>query len=460
MIFLWNLAMAADVHRCDVQIAGPLGAEQRVAGFGDDEAQARRSALQAARILAQSSLLRRGIQAWYPGGVEAQAPLGGVLDHKGSKDLAVPGWTLVTAGCEKAETEAGTSYTATWAVGSEEVRRSNPARAIEASRRRACLPLLQRNLMQIVDQVIKDETQVGQLASLDGTWNEFATCWTGEAPPAAPSTEPFPDTSGPARCAAIDGDGEPVSLGFGGSAEAAAEQALRQGVWLRMQRAVHQLAQVSLEKPAAEQKAAMAAPLRALVGLAGASDAVDRTRLACAAVTPGPIRWPVQGRRVKACNAASWTERPRTDVKAVDAPAFLDGTCTMQISPTFEIVRFAGRSADPPRKAEMITSAFNVTGDCATACYREAIWGTVGAPVRLHAAPDRSSKAAVIDSLKPLVDGKSLTGLELLPTLQDPGALGALLSGELSAKLKSEARALPGQAERWKQVEGNWILLP
>ena len=42
MIFLWNLALAADVHRCDAQIAGPLGTEQRVSGFGDDEVQARR----------------------------------------------------------------------------------------------------------------------------------------------------------------------------------------------------------------------------------------------------------------------------------------------------------------------------------------------------------------------------------------------------------------------------------
>lgn len=460
MILLWNAALAADVHRCALDLEGPSGAAHQVAGFGDDEAAASQSARQAARLLAQSRTLLTGIQAWYPGTPEATAPLMSVLDHKGTKELAVAGWSMKPAGCTTSTVEDAASFTASWAVGSEEVQRPGAAGAIEASRRRACLPMLQRNLMQVVDTVIKDEAQLGKLSTLDGAWTEFATCWTGQGPTPAPNTEAFPDVEGAARCSAIDGKGEVVALGFGGSLETAAEHAIRQGALMRMHRAMHALAETVLDKPAEEQREAMKPTLRALVGLAGASDAVDRTRVACAKVTPGPIRWLVQGRRVKACNAASWTERPKTNVEPDDAAAFLDGTCSMQISPTFEIVRFAGRAAEPAKKANMLTSAFNVTGDCAAACYRESSWGAVGEPLTLHGAPDRTSQKAVITSLDPLVQGKSLTGLELLPTLQDPTALGSLLSGELSTRLKGEIKTLPSKPERWKQIDGNWILLP
>ena len=458
ILVLSTAALAADVHKCTSTATGPGGAVFEVAGFGGTEPMAQHSAEQSARLLGSQSTLRQAVQAWFGGTPEEQAGVAATL-IQGTAILAVPGWSLTHGPCEVTAVEDGASYTATWIVGSEETRRPTPAMAIEAARRRACLPMYQRNLMQVLDEVLRAPDATGKLSQLDGTFNEFAACWTGTPPAASPHTEPLP-TGGPARCSAIDGAGEAVAIGFGPTPEHAAEQAIRQAVYTRTQRTLSDLAGTFSEKTETERRAAMEPALRALVGISGASDAVDRARLACATVTPSMLTWWPQGTIAKACNAASWTERPKSVVDAAGAPAFLDGTCHMQVSPTFEIVRFASRDASPDRMSEMLTSAYRVTGMCAAACYATSTWGTAPTAYTLHGAPDRTSQKAVLDSLVPLTNGQSLTGLELLPTLQDPSALGALLSGQIGTKLKEDLKALPSKPERWRQIDGNWILLP
>lgn len=459
ILYLSVAALAADVHQCTSTATGPGGATYEVTGFGSSEAEAWHGAEQSGRLIGSQSTLRQGIQAWLGGTPEEQAGVTATLT-KGTESLAVPGWKLKKGACQVVKVEDGASYTSTWIVGSEETRRPTPAMAIEASRRRACLPMYQRNLMQVLDEVLKQPEAATKLSQLDGTFSEFAACWTGTPPTASPHAEPIP-SEGPARCSAIDGTGSPVAVGFGESPEAAAEQAIRQSVFTRTQATISTLAKAYADHPTADARRAQMEPaLRALVGISGPSDAVDRSRLACASVTPSALTWWPPGATAKACNAASWTERPKTVVEPSAAATFLDGTCHLQVSPTFEIVRFASRDAEPERLSEMLTSAYRVTGMCSSNCYATANWGTAPTPVTLHGAPDRTSQKAVLDALVPLTEGKSLTGLELLPTLQDPAALGELLSGEIGKRLRDDLKALPSKAERWKQIDGNWILLP
>lgn len=459
-LFLMLPASAADLHHCEGTLTRPNGASLTVKGFGDTEDEAKTSTEQAARLLASQAILIGGIQAWLGGADEQQAAIESTLTNEGSKQLGAPGWKLDLGACAVDTITDGASYTATWSEGAEDISRPTPALAMEAARRRACVPTYQRRLLEKIEPALGDPEQLSTLSELETVLDGIAACWSAEPPTVNPSDKAIEASSGATRCSAIGPDASAIALGFGGDPEHAAEHALRQNVLVRTLTAVSALADHSdLPDPSARIEK-MAPAIRSLVGLSGSSDTVDRARLACANVTPSRMTWRAVDKRAKACNAASWLERPKSDVPGDQAAAFVDGTCQLQIAPTFQIVRFAARSADSAKKRSMLSSAYKVSGDCAATCYREVTWGEAPKAVRLAGAPDRSSKRAVTDSLKPLAEGKSLTGLELLPTLQEPAALKSLLDGEVSKKLRPELRTLHTKADRWKEIDGNWILLP
>ena len=348
--------------------------------------------------------------------------------------------------------------------GAEAVVRTSPGAALEAARRRACLPAYQSALLDGLEASSKPDAD--RNASLDPLLRSIPSltaCWTADAPAPTATASLGPDSAKPGRCSSIGADGTSVARGFGSSVESAAEDAIRRSVISRTSNAI---ATVASLRYAELQKGKADGPIRDAMGgltaLSGATDAIDRSRLACSTAVPSPATWrPTDDVRAADCNAASWTEMPKDPITATVAASFTTGVCELQVAPTVEIFQFAIAKASGRKQTELAQNAYKVTGACEVDCIAHVSWGGEPVPFRLAGTPDRSSKDSVLSALTPVTSGsKPVEGLSLLPTLQTPAQLESLLSGELGARLAAELRDLGGRAERWKTVEGQWILLP
>jgi hypothetical protein len=394
------------------------------------------------------------------------------VNTTGTKSFASPGWTFEVVDCTTQtiptpESDAPTAFEATWQSGSETVVRVHPADALEAARRRACFPLFQVPFTQTLDKATQAAAESGtpvaveQLTPWEGAWLQLAQCYAQEAPKPTVATALGDDSEGPARCSAIGPDGSAVAQGFGATAERAAEDALQQSVVGRARALAGEVNRVRAVVAPAERAAELTTLLKGITTFTGASDVIDRARLACSTVTPGTMRWYPKGRLQQDCNSASWTERPKDPVAPADAGAFLDETCAMQVDPTMQIVRFSLRGSTGDKRDDYVASAFRVASTCESSCQADAKWGTEPRPFTLAGVADRTDKRKVVASLKEAANGGApLKGLELLPTEQTPAALGALFSGETWTALKAELSSLAGKPERWTQLEGHWIVLP
>jgi len=461
ILTMTSAASAAELHTCNASLSSTGGTATPLAGFGSTEAEARRAVRQSARLLADQRVVIEAGLAWAAGSTEHADSLAGFVGDRGTPELAAPGWTLKIDGCSSTSLEDSAAWSARWSSSSETVTRITPADAIEASRRRACFTLYQVSFMQTLKKAEESGDLAGTLSTWEGAWSQLAQCFAGSTPTPIPATAMGPDSTGPARCAAIGPDGNAVAMGFGSTAERAAEDALRQSVIARTRRIIGQMGRTKVVDPPAGQSATHLAHLSQIATFTGASDAVDRARLACATLTPSKLTWYPTGRLATDCNRAAWTERPTTTVAPADAGAFLDTTCTTQVDPTMQIIRFSLRGTEGAKRDGLVGSAFRVSATCEAACYSDAVWGSAPKPFTLAGVANRTDKRKVIASLKAAADGGApLAGLELLPTQQDPAALGLLFSGETWTQLKAEFGSLPSKADRWKQLEGHWILLP
>lgn len=462
LLALTSLAQAADLHTCKATLTSSTGQSTHLVGHGTTEADAKRAARQSARLLADQRLIIEVGLAWAAGSQAHADHLASWVSTEGTRSFAAPGWTFALGDCAIAPMPAASAWSARWTSGSEIVTRISAADAIEAARRRSCFTLYQVSFMQTLKRLEDDGADpFSTLTPWEGAWSQLAQCWSQATPTATPAEPVGPDSEGPARCSAIGTDGTSVAMGFGTTAERAAEDALRQSVIARTRSLVGQMGTVRVVDPPADRAKKVSALLGQLATFTGASDAVDRARLACSTVTPEKVKWRPSGRREQDCNLASWTERPTTPVEPEKAGAFLDETCTLQVDPTMQIIRFSLRGAEGDKRDTLVGSAYRVAADCEAVCYADAMWGAEPKPFTLAGVADRTDKKNVISSLQEAASsGKPLVGLELLPTQQDPAALGALFSGETWAKLQGELKTLPAATDRWKQLEGHWILLP
>ncbi|MEZ4321440.1 MAG: hypothetical protein R3F61_28470 [Myxococcota bacterium] len=462
VLVLLSSASASELHSCSATLSSSTGSSTTVSGFGLTEDDARRAARQSARLLADQRLVIEAGLAWTTEDATYTDRLASWVATEGTRRFAAPGWTFTIGECSAKAFEPADAWSARWASGSELVTRTNPADALEAARRRACFTVYQVSFMQTLKKL--DDPSVdplGTLTAWEGAWTQLSQCFAQAAPPAAPTAPLGPDSAGPARCAAIGADGTSVAMGFGTTAERAAEDALRQSVIARSRSIVGQMGRARVVDAPTERSANLRALLGQMATFTGASDVVDRARLACSEVTPDKVVWRPEGRREQDCNLASWTERPTDPVEPANVGAFLDQTCTLQVDPTMQIVRFSLRGAEGEKRDTLVGSAYRVGADCEAACYADAKWGTAPKPFTLAGVADRTDKRKVVASLEEAAtSGGPLKGLELLPTQQDPAALGALFSGQTWEKLKAEFKTLPNAADRWKQLEGHWILLP
>lgn len=448
-------AAPVELHSCLASAEGPNGNRFEVQGHGSSEADARRAARQSARLLADQRLLVEVAQAWLAeGGSERLAQW---ILPTGTGSFAAPGWAYTPGACTVSTVEGDGGWSARWTSTSENVVRAHPADALEAARRRACLTQYQVAFLQTLKSRSDGGAEV-PLTPLDTAWGSLAQCWSQPAP--APAPAPLADTAGPTRCAALGADADTRALGFGPSAERAAEDALRQVVIAESRRVVGDVATAMVVAAPDERQALVSSRMARLAALTGPSDAVDRARLACSAVTPGPVVWKPTGRLEKDCNPASWMERPKGSIAPDGVGTFLDETCALQVDSTMTIVRFSLKGADGPKRDELVASGFRVAGTCEADCFAHATWGTAPKPVTLANAPDRTDKKKVVAELTTAMKGDALRGLQLLPTLQDPSALGRLFDGSLWGALEPQLKTLPTATDRWKQVEGHWILLP
>ncbi|MCB9694274.1 MAG: hypothetical protein H6736_20890 [Alphaproteobacteria bacterium] len=462
MLFLLSIAGATELHTCEATAKGPAGTELAVRAFGGSEADARRSVRQSARFLVDQRLLLDATLAWWAEDPEARDRLAGTVSFAGSADLAAPGWSLSPVTCAHAATPMEGRWTASWTKEGPEVHRAHPADALEASRRRACVSGYQIQVMQAL-KALADVPAEGRAAGLE-PWRsaigELEACWSATPPDTVPEERPVDAT--PTQCTALAHNGGRLAVGYGAGAERAAEDALEQSLLVRTRRLLGRVGRANAIVAAQEGEAAADAKimeaLGRIAGLTGPSDAVDRARLACTGVTPGPLRWKPTESEAVTCNNMSWTERPTTPVALADAGGFLDGTCALQVDPTLQIVRFSLRGATGEKRDQMVSSAYMITGTCESACYGNATWGTPDKPVVLEGAPDRTDKRAVLAELRALDAANPMAGLAFMPTLQDPESLAGLFDGTLVPALQAEASRLP--AERWRQVDGHWILLP
>jgi hypothetical protein len=454
-IVLSSSAAAAELHTCAATANGPDGSTFTVSGYGADEADARRAARQSARLLADQRLLLEVGTAWLGGGGPER--LSSWILAKTDPDFAVPGWTLQAGACSSSTLAGDGGWAARWTQANENVVRATPADALEGARRRACLTNYQVQYLQTLKARVGGGAPEA-LSSWDGAWMQLVQCWE-QAPP-TPVPAELLDTPGPTRCVAIGPTGASRAVGYGTSAERAAEDALRQLVIAQSRAVAGEVGSVVANPDPTDREAKIGERMARLAALTGPSDAVDRARLACSSITAGPVVWKGAGRLEKDCNPASWTERPKTVVEASGAGAFLDGTCALQVSSTMQIVGFSLRGAEGPKRDELVASALRTAGSCESNCYADAVWGTLPRPVQLAGAPDRSDKKKVVASLEAAMKGDALKGLQLLPTLQDPAALGRLFDGSLWGALGPQLKTLAVTTEKWKQVEGHWIVLP
>ncbi len=463
VLALTSPASAADLHTCAATVSTDT-LSVPVSGFGSSEAEARRNARQAARLLADQRLVLESGLAWLGGSAPHAERLASWVKTTGTRSFASPGWTFEMGECSTENLPDAPAFEATWSSGSESLVRVHPADALEASRRRACFPLYQVAFTQTLEKATQSESGVSadSLTPWEGAWNQLAQCYGQEPPKPAASTPMGPDSPGPARCSAIGPDGTAVAQGFGATAERAAEDALQQSVVGRARTLAGEVNRVRAVVDRADRAAELTTLLKRITTFTGASDVIDRARLACSTVTPGPVEWRPKGRMEKDCNSASWTERPRDPVPTDQAGAFLDTTCALQVDPTMQIVRFSLRGSTGDKRDDYVASAFRVASTCEAACQATATWGTDAKPFTLAGVADRTDKRKVVASLKLAAEGSGppLKGLELLPTAQTPAALGALFSGETWERLKAELPSLASKPERWTQLEGHWIVLP
>jgi hypothetical protein len=461
MLLLLSLAQAADLHTCKATATGPDGHSMTLRGFGATAAEAKRAARQSARFLADQHVLVAATRGWYGNDPGALDDLAASVRTKGTEGFAVPGWTLTAGECTTEGVEDGALHTTRWTEGGPEVTRTHPADAREAARRRGCVGPYQIAFMQTLKKAVGSEPSArpGAMQPLTAALSKLQTCWAGPPSKLTPSGEASAVEGNTAQCTAIDHRGGRLAVGYGADPERAAEDALRQSLLVRTRDLIGDLGHAADRIRATEgdeaAQAKMVQILERVAGLTGASDAIDRSRLACNLVTPGPLTWKPEGVDARACNAMSWTERPTTPVTLSDAGAFLDTTCALQVDPTMAIVRFSLPKEAGPKREQIIASAMMIGGRCEATCLGSSTWGTVGKPVVLRDAPDRTSKNAVIQAVRAL-DTDPMAGMGVLPTLQDPDALKGLFDGTLVPALQKDVYRLP--ADRWKRLDQHWIL--
>jgi len=199
------------LHRCEALLSTPSGDRIPVPAWGASETQAMEQAHRVGRFLASQDLAADLIP-----GLLAESDTGQVLlldrlgVSMGDSMVGVPGYQLIDGACRvytEGQTRKDHGWVVSWTAGeAERISGSNVASAIETARRRACVPVYQSGL----EQVLRDLTQtsgeerdgMAQVGFVDAL-ESLVVCLTRAQPKLAAGLERMVDSvDGVVECAA------------------------------------------------------------------------------------------------------------------------------------------------------------------------------------------------------------------------------------------------------------------
>ncbi|MCB9745280.1 MAG: hypothetical protein H6741_08830 [Alphaproteobacteria bacterium] len=436
------------LHRCEATLRSAWG-ELDLSAWGPSEARAREALEDEAALMAE---LLRGGPRWaelFPLEGAGGALAADYMLPAPVFALLVPGASLSAPSCalDGLRIKGTKAWTAQWGEG-ETVSRAHPAHALEAARRRACLPPFRAAVLEATQQLAMSAPDTHD-ATFTQAWGAaagaLAECWTA-APPelgrgeTLPVAEPGLYTCDALRIARKVRDA-PLGQGWGDSPEAAADEALRDAA-LQRYRAGYADALEGRGYATPEVRGVLTnmALQRALGGLGQPSDALDRASLSCRQAeleAPTPLVYaPARAGLVGICDVED-TPWPAPVSQADALPEALDAACDHWPMQVFTAIQasaegeadqpFADRET-PEETADwhaLQVSRFQYSAlACAASCRSESNLALDWRPVTLAGLPDRSSEAALWALLDEAVAQQD--GERLMMAIRDPDAARAL----------------------------------
>jgi hypothetical protein len=363
----------------------------------------------------------------------------------GSDSTGVAGATWTPGRCTDLSLPRGHAWTATW--GAEAITRSDPAAAVEAARRRACVGGYIAGAHQAFAAIGNAAPEVKATllrGALDEGQQGLERCVAGkpafaaaaEPPPPAPRFRAY-------TCRVAFGADDAGGQGWGTTLDEAAEAALRADV-----------RQAAWSLAAAVRKIGSADPAQMAIVLSRAAsdwlapvpgDRTERASLTCAGLgaAEGRVTWqPTEPCPVSALRDAEgkWDEaaaRLCDPVLAEVAPPKAEGPADR-----LALARWGGAAA------------------CARQCVTRAAPVPAGIPVLVPGVPDRSTREAARAVAEAAVRDRDLELATLVfPTLTDQ-RFQARLMADPDAGWAAIAALLADPDAQWQQIGPTWVLVP
>lgn len=458
-------AHAARVERCEVALHLPAGTVT-LAGHGATVDAAWRSAERTAATVgalhAQIGLLGGlVVDPAYALGRHARQlqRVASVDDGPGP----APGVRIERGTCTRLRlprNPSGAAWAVIWRPGEAEILRNDPASAIDAARRRACLGSFQRDAIQAFARFDSEQPWRDVVVPLSDASEALLRCVSAPTPNPRPGLAPLPQPEGRGVWACHrprQHEGRWVlSPGYGDSVEAAREAALTRDALVVTRRALADAMALLLGPPDPEALQQTVEPLRTLVV---GSDLVEQGLALCAVAPAEPMDF-------------AWTlpetcGQPEPPISLVASAPALERLSGQRC----DAVLHAGASASLRQlgsarsdEGALFLRGLGTALSCAASCTTDhRIRGWEPMPVQSPGGVDRSDAeraAAALETALALRDLPSLgilTGGTLLHPRyvrverEDPDAFwGSLLEVVRAGRLSEVAR--------WEHVAGQWLL--
>ncbi|MBW1878805.1 MAG: hypothetical protein JRJ84_10625 [Deltaproteobacteria bacterium] len=459
--------------RCEATLVSAEGARTTLSGWGAEEVGARAAALAATRIVADQDLVAQlGVGMLLQDAERGAVAEARLLATDAASPLRVPGFSLEEGACETVPApKSKTGYRAAWGDG-EAVGRGEPAVAVEAARRRACLAPYVAAFTEAMaasgQAAIEDKVEILGTGA-DRAVEALRRCYAE----GVPTLEADPEgsariASGTWRCDAVEPGREgmgPVAVGWGRTAERAGEDALRRAAHARTVRGLGMALEGAATASPEMVQSVIAAGLSEVADLVSFSDAVDLAYLVCGEVAADatPSWMPVSPERLAHCSedVAAFPMTPATG--GADS-ATHEALCQERVWGVLAEVQEAVRKTEPPMRSMVMANGWSILDLCEASCLARTTTGDGFAYQPVLGTLDRTSKEAMIASIEEAIRAKDIDGLSAVMTGMHLARMRRVFLRDPDRFWEgSEEMLAPGVLEEmltWMEYEGALFPLP